>query len=77
MLVREVGDGVGVGGAAAQRVEVVEVAAQDRDALRLQGRRGAVGPGETDDLVTGAEQLVDGGGPDPPAGSGDEYTHLA
>ena len=77
MLVREVDDGVGVGGAAAQRVEVVEVAAQDRDTLRLQGRRGAVGSGETDDLVTGAEQLVDGGGPDPPAGSGDENAHLA
>ena len=36
VLVGQVGDGVGVGGAAAQRVEVVEVAAQDRGALRLQ-----------------------------------------
>ena len=58
MLVREVGDGVGVEGAAAQRVEVVEVTAQNPDAFGLQRRRRVIGPGEANEPMTCAEQLV-------------------
>ena len=54
VLVREVDDPLGVGGAAAQRVEVVEVAAQDRRALRLERGGRGVGAGEPDDLVSRA-----------------------
>ena len=66
---------VGVLGAGADAVEVVEVAAADADALRLERRGGGVGPGQPGDLVTGGEQFVDDGGADPPGRSGDENAH--
>ena len=67
----------GVERTAAQRVEVVETPAQHRGPLRLDGRRGGVGPREADDLVPRSEQLVDGRRPDPSARPGDEHSHLA
>ena len=68
-------DGLGVRGARADAVEVVEVPAPDPGALGLEGRGGGVGAGEPGDLVTGGEQLVDRGGADPAGGSGDENAH--
>jgi hypothetical protein len=75
VLVGEVDDGVGAVRALPEAVEVVEVAAQRGRPLGLDGDGRRVGTREADDLVPGAEQLVDGGGPDPAGRAGDENTH--
>ncbi|GAB3568832.1 hypothetical protein GCM10027445_19590 [Amycolatopsis endophytica] len=76
MLVGEVDDGLGVTGTEPDAVEVVEVATQDPRALPLQRRGGGVRPGESRDLVSGAEQLVDRGRADPPGRARDEDVHV-
>src|SRR5690349_15550934 len=68
-------DGLGILGAEADAVQVVEIAAPDVGPLRRDGRGGCVGSGQSGDLVTGGEQVVDHGGADPAGRSGDEYAH--
>jgi hypothetical protein len=77
MLVGEMEDGVGLGGARPDAGQVVQVTTADLDAFFLEGRRGGVGSGEPDDLVTAGEQLVDCGRTDPPGCSGDENPHVS
>ena len=50
--------------AVAQRVEVVEVAAENLGAHRGDGLGGGVGAGQADDLMAVAEELGDDGGGD-------------
>jgi len=64
VLEREVDDAVRVGGAAAQPVEVVQIAAADLRAERGDGLRGGIGAGEADDLVAVGEKFRDDGGGD-------------
>lgn len=75
MAVAEVDDAVRVGGGGAEHVEVVQAAAAHLGAGR--GDRGGsdVRASQTDHLVTGLEQLGDGGGADPATGAGDEDAH--
>ena len=51
VLVREMDDGLRVRDADADAVQVVEVPAAYAGALRLEGRDGRVGPGQSGDLV--------------------------
>src|SRR5271169_6676870 len=75
MLVREMDDGFGGLRARADAREVVEVTAADKSPLGLEGSGGSVGAGEPGDLMSGGEKFIDGGGTDPPGGSGDENAH--
>ena len=77
MLVGEVDDGLGVDGAVAETVEVVEVSAPHPGARLGELEGGGVRAGEAGDLVAGAEQLVDDGRADPAGRSGDEHVHGA
>jgi len=77
VLVREVQDALGLGGPAADGVEVVEVAPENGDALRLERCGGGVGACEAGDGVAGGEEVVDGVGADPAGGSGDEHVHVS
>ena len=52
---RGVDDAVRAGGAGAQAVEVLEIAAMDLGAGGRERRGGLVGAGEADDLVTGVD----------------------
>ena len=64
-----------VTGASAQAVEVVEGAAVDLGAGRLERCRSSVGPSKAHDLVSGVDELGDDRRPDPACRSGDEYAH--
>ncbi len=71
----EVDDAVGGCGAAAEALEVFDVAFVGFGACR--GERGDVGfaTGETENLVAIFEELVDGGAADEAGGAGDEDAH--
>ena len=73
--VAQVDDAVGLGGATAQAVEVLEVAPQHLGAGVGQGGGGGVGTGEAHDLVPGSAQFRDDGGADEAGPAGDEETH--
>lgn len=57
VLVRQMDDGLGSLGAAADAVQVVQVSAADPGALGLQGRGGRFRPGQSGDLVTADERI--------------------
>jgi hypothetical protein len=60
VVVAEVDDAVGGGGrAAAQAVEVVQIAAQNLGAQARDRCGRGIGPGETDNLLPGFEKLAD------------------
>ncbi len=66
---------VGVGGAAAQAVRVLDRPVVRRRPGRRQRRRRGVGAGQADHLVAVADELADDGRADEPGRSRDEYPH--
>ena len=75
MVVAEVDDAVAGVRARAQAVEVVQIAAQNLGAQAGDGGGRGVRSGETDNLMTGVEELGDDGRTDPSRCSGDEDAH--
>src|SRR5262249_13203899 len=72
---REVDDPVAAGGAGAQGVQVVQVAAEHPGARGRYGGGRGIRPGEPEDMVTRAGELGDDGRADPAGRAGDEYPH--
>jgi hypothetical protein len=68
----QVDDPVGLFGARAQDVDVLDVAAQDLGAGRDDLLSGRVRPGQAEDLVPLGEEFGDDGGSDPTGRAGDE-----
>lgn len=75
VLVGEVDDGVGLLRPGSNGVQIVEVAAADRDPLALECGGGRVGAGQSADGVASGQQFVDDGAADPTRSSGDEDVH--
>jgi hypothetical protein len=75
VLVGEVDDAIAVSGARAQDVDVGQVPAQHLGTRRCDGVGGSIGTGETDDLVSGADELRNHGRADPAGRAGDEDVH--
>jgi hypothetical protein len=71
-MVGEMDDPVGRVRACAQAVEIVQASAEHLCPERGDRRRRGVGTSETEHLVSGSEQLADGGRPDPAGCRGDE-----
>ena len=68
-------DAVGLGGAAAQTVQVFQVAAMDLGAGGGESLSACVGAGQAQNLVTCLNELLHNGRADESGGAGDEYTH--
>jgi hypothetical protein len=68
-------DGLGGLGASTDAGEIVEVTAADASPLRPQCCGRSVRPGQSSDLMSGGEKLIDGGRTDPSGRSGNENAH--
>ncbi len=72
---REVDDAIGLRRRPAQAVELVEVTAPGLRSERRELRRGQVGPGEADDVVTRGDQFADDHRSDVAGAAGEEDVH--
>jgi hypothetical protein len=70
-----VDDAVGLGRAAAQTVQVVEVAAMDLGAGGDEGLSARIGAGQAQDLVTCLNEVLHNSRADESGSTGDENTH--